>query len=60
MYFQNPKFGRFYLLPKRVYDIPRRPVICNCGFYIENICAFLDHQLKTIAMQVKSYVKDKL
>ena len=39
-------------------DIPGRPVICKCGFYTENISAFLDHQLKPIAMQVKSYVKD--
>ena len=58
---ENPKFGRFYLLPKihkRLYDIPGRPVISNCGFYTENISAFLDHQLKPIAMQVKSYIKD--
>ena len=58
---ENPKFGRFYLLPKihkRMYDIPGRPVISNCGFYTENISAFLDHQRKPIAMQVKSYIKD--
>ena len=56
---ENPKFGRFYLLPKirkRMYEIPGRPVISNCGFYTENISAFLDHQLKPIAMQVKSYI----
>ena len=41
-----------------MYDIPGRPVISNCGFYPENISAFLDHQLKPIAMQVKSYIKD--
>ena len=58
---ENPKFGRFYLLPKihkRMYDIPERPVISNCGFCKENISAFLDHELKPIAMQVKSYIKD--
>ena len=58
---ENPKFGRFYLLPKihkRLHDIPDRPMISNCGFYTENISAFLDHQLKPIAMQVKSYIKD--
>ena len=58
---ENPKFGRFYLLPKihkMMYEIPGRPVISNCGFYTENISAFLDHQLKPIAMQVKSYIKD--
>ena len=33
-------------------------MISNCGFYTKNISAFLDHQLKPIAMQVKSYIKD--
>ena len=58
---ENPKFGRFYLLPKiykRMYGIPGRPVISNCGIYTENISAFLDHQLKSVAMEVKSYIKD--
>ena len=58
---ENPKFGRFYLLPKihnRMYDIPGGTVISNCGLYTENISAFLDHQLKPIAMRVKSYIKD--
>ena len=52
---ENPKFCRLYLLPKihkRMYDIPGWPVTCNCGFYTENRSAFLDHQLKPIAMQV--------
>ena len=60
---ENPKFGRFCLLPKihkRMYDIPGRPVISNCGFYTENISAFLDHQLKPIFMQVKSYIKNTM
>ena len=42
---ENPKFGRFYLLPKihkRIYNIPGRQVISNCGFYTENISAFLE------------------
>ena len=58
---EKPKFVRFYLLPKiykRMYDISVRPVISNCGFYTQNISAFLDHQLKSIAIQVKSYIKD--
>ena len=33
-------------------------MISNCGFYTEHISAFLNHQLKPIAMQVKSYIKD--
>ena len=43
---KNPKFGRFYLLPKIhnwMYDIPGRPEISKCSFYTENIPAFLDH-----------------
>ena len=57
---ENTKFVRFYLLPKigkSMYDISGRPVISNCGFYTENISAFLDYQLKPIAMQVNSYIK---
>ena len=33
---KDPKFVRFYLLPKihkRLYDVPGRPVISNCGFF---------------------------
>ena len=41
-----------------MYNIPRRPVISNNGFYTENTSAFLDHQLKSIARQVKSCIKD--
>ena len=40
---KDPKFARFYLLPKvhkRLYDVPGRPVISNCGFYTENIPLF--------------------
>ena len=36
---KDPKFARFYLLPKihkRLHDVPGRPVISNCGFYTEN------------------------
>ena len=41
----NPKLGRFYLLPKihkRLKKVPGRPVISNAGYYTENISAFLD------------------
>ena len=30
----------------------------KCRFYTENISAFQDHQLKPIAMQVKSYISN--
>ena len=45
---KDPKFARFYLLPKihkRLYDVPGRPVISCCGFYTENISSFLDFHL---------------
>ena len=54
---KDPKFARFYLLPKvhkRLYDVPRRPVISNCGFYTENISSFLDICLQPLAQKVKS------
>ena len=58
---KDPKFARFYLLPKihkRSENVPRRPVISNCGFYTENISAFLDFPLQPLAREVKSYIKD--
>ena len=41
---KDPKFARFYLLPKihkRLHDVPGRPVISNCGYYTENISSLL-------------------
>ena len=58
---KDPKFARFYLLPKihkRLYDVPGRPVISNCGYYTENISSFLDFHLQPLAREVKSYIKD--
>ena len=58
---KDPKFARFYLLPKihkRLHDVPGRPVISNCGYYTENISSFLDFHLQPLAREVKSYIKD--
>ena len=58
---KDPKFARFYLLPKihkRLENVPGRPVISNCGFYTENISAFLDFHLQLQTREVKSYIKD--
>ena len=58
---EDPKFARFYLLPKihkRLYNVPGRPVISNCVFYTENISSFLDYHLQPLAQKVKSYIKD--
>ena len=41
----NPKLGRFYLLPKihkRLHNVPGRPVIFNSSYFTENISSFLD------------------
>ena len=37
-------------------DVPRRPVISNCGAPTENISAFLDHRLQLITKAGKSYI----
>ena len=53
----NPKLGRFYLLPKihkRLHNVPGRPVISNSGYYTQNMSAFLEYHLKSIAQKVKS------
>ena len=58
---KDPKFARFYLLPKIhkcLHDVPGRPVISNCSFYTENISSFLDHHLQPLVQRVKSYIKD--
>ena len=58
---EDPKFARFYLLPKihkSLHNVPGRPVISNCGFYTESISSFLDYHLQPLAQKVKSYIKD--
>ena len=49
---KDPKFARFYLLPKiykKLHNVPGRPVISNSGYYTENISSFLDHHLQPLA-----------
>ena len=58
---EDPKFARFYLLPKtheRLHHAPRRPAISNSGYYTENISPFLDHHLQPLDQSVTSYIKD--
>ena len=60
-YVEEPKFVRFYLLPKihkRLHSVPGRPVIPHSRFYKKNISAFSDLHLKPTAAKVKSYIKD--
>ena len=57
----NPKLGRFYLLPKihkRLHNVPGRPVIYNSSYFTDNISSFLDCHLKPLAQKVKSYIQD--
>ena len=58
---KDPKFARFYLLPKIhkwLHNVPSRPVIFNCGYYMENISSFLDYHLQPLVKKVDSYIKD--
>ena len=57
----NPKFGRFYLLPKIhkgsiMYQGDLLYLILDIT--LKNIPAFLKGHLKPIAQKVKSYIKD--
>ena len=57
----NPKLGRFYLLPKihkRLHDVPGRPAISNSSYYTENISSFVEFHLKPLAQKVQSYITD--
>ena len=57
----NPRLGRFYLLPKihkRMNKIPGRPVISNTRYYTENISEFLDFHLQPLSKKVASFVRD--
>ena len=52
--------GKFYLLPKihkRLFNVPGRPVISNCGTPTEKISEFLDHHLKPVMQKGISYVR---
>ena len=55
---KDPKFARFYLLPKihkRLHDVPDRPVISNRGSYTDNISSFLDPHLQPLAQTVNHF-----
>ena len=50
-----------HLLPKirkRLYNVPGRPVISNCGTPTEKMSEFLDHHLQPVMKGGTSYVKD--
>ena len=52
---------KLYLLSKihkRLYNVPGRPVISNCGTNTEKASEFLDYHFKPIMQRGKSYIKD--
>ena len=60
-YRKATNFGKLYLLPKihkRLYNVPGRPVISNCGTPTEKCSEFLDFHLKPVMQNSWSYLKD--
>ena len=60
---KDPKFARLYLLPKihkRLNNVPGRPVISNCGYYTENISAFLDFHLQPLTQQLNRILRTQI
>ena len=58
---KDPKFARFYLLPKihnGLFDLPEKPEISNCVFSIVNISSFLGFYLQTFTQKMNSYLKE--
>ena len=43
---------------ERLFNVPVRPVISNCGTPTEKASEFLDSHLKTIMQESWSYIKD--
>lgn len=58
---KNPKFSRFYLLPKidkRLHNVSGRPVISDSGYCKEKISSFLDYHLQPLVKKSESQIKD--
>ena len=45
-------------IPKRLSDVPGRPVISNCRIPTEKVSEFLNYQLKQVMQNDKSYIRD--
>ena len=52
-----PSFIFFQKIHKRLYNVPGKPIVSNCGYHSENIPSFLDFHLQPIAKKVKLYIK---
>ena len=60
-YKKTTNLGKLYLLPKihkRLKNVPRRPVISNCGMRTEKVSGFLDYHIKPVMQSGRSYIKD--
>ena len=56
---ENPKPGRFYLLPKiHKTGNPGRPIISANGHPTEKLSEFLDYHLRPFVSQLDSYIQD--
>ena len=61
MNLKNVSLGKLYILPKihkRLFDVPGRPVISNCGVATKKVPEFLDCHLKPTMQQDKYYIRD--
>ena len=58
---KDPKFAKFYLLPKihkDLHNVPGKPIIPNWGFCTENISSFVGYHLQSLTQKIKSHIKD--
>ena len=58
---KTANLGKLNLLPKihkRLYNVPGRPVISNCGTPTEKASEFLDFYLKSLMQSGWSYIRD--
>ena len=60
-YKKTTNLGKLYLLPKihkRFKNVPGRPVISNSATPTEKVSEFVDHHLKPVMQNSRSYIKD--
>jgi hypothetical protein len=56
---EDPKPGRFYLLPKiHKENNPGRPIVSDNGHPTENISEFIDFHLRSFVENLPSHIKD--
>ena len=55
----NPRTSNFYTLPKiHMKNNPGRPIVNSIGSITEKLSEFVDENIKNLAQQVPSYIKD--